>query len=55
MKKLTRFLRFLALLFFTFLAIVVCFVFNKALDQQIEEQHAHALESLTDYKESPVE
>ena len=51
MKKLTRFLRFLAILFFTFLAIVVCFIFNKALDQKIEEQHGQALEALLDYNE----
>ena len=54
MKKLTRFLRFLSLLFFTFLAIMLCLVFNKVLDNKIEEQHAQAVESLTDYnKELP--
>lgn len=46
MQKITKFLRFLALVFFMFLAVVVCFVFNRVLDQKIEEQHAQAIESL---------
>lgn len=49
MKKVTKFLRFLALVFFAFLAIVTCFVFNKLLDQKIEEQHTQALEAINDY------
>lgn len=49
MKKITKFLRFLALVFFAFLAVVTCFVFNKLLDQKIEEQHQQAIESLSNY------
>lgn len=48
MKKVTRFLRFLALIFFIFLAVTVCFVFNKVLDQKIEAQHTQALEALVE-------
>lgn len=49
MKKITKFLRFLALLFILFLALVVCFVFNNILNQKIEEQHAKTIESLEDF------
>jgi len=49
MKKLTRFLRFLMLVFILFLAVTGCFIFNKFLDQKINESHANALESLQDY------
>jgi len=49
MQKITKFLRFLALIFFMFLAVVVCFVFNRVLDQKIEEQHAQVIESLEDF------
>ena len=48
MKKITNFLRFLALVFFLFLAITVCFVFNKALDQQINNSHAQTLHEVSD-------
>lgn len=48
MKKFTHFLRFLALVFFLFLAVVVCFIFNKVLDQKIEEQHSKTIEALED-------
>ena len=48
MKKITKFLRFLALVFFAFFAVVLCFVFNKLLDQKIEEQHSQAIEALSD-------
>ena len=49
MKKLTKFLRFLALVFFVFFAIVFCFIFNKMLDQKIEEQHNQAIEALSEF------
>lgn len=52
MQKITKFLRFLALIFFLFLAVVVCFVFNRVLDQKIEEQHAQAIESLENFNSS---
>lgn len=55
MKKLTKLLRFLALVFFIFLAVTVCFVFNKLLDQKIEEQHTQALEALVDSNENSPE
>ena len=56
MKKITKFLRFFALLFFLFLALVMCFVFNSILDQKIEEQHAKTIESLEDFNtENPEE
>lgn len=48
MKKITQFLRFLALIFFLFLALIICFVFNKVLDQKIEEQHSQAIEAIED-------
>lgn len=48
MKKITQFLRFLALIFFLFLALIICFVFNKVLDQKIEEQHSKAIEAIED-------
>lgn len=48
MKKITHFLRFLALVFFLFLAVVVCFVFNKALDQKISESHENTLNAVTE-------
>ncbi len=49
MQKITKFLRFLALVFFMFLAVVVCFVFNRVIDQKIEEQHTQAIESLENF------
>lgn len=49
MKKVTKFLRFLAIVFFLFLAVLICFVFNKVLDQKIEEQHKQAIESLENF------
>lgn len=52
MKKFTKFLRFLALVFFAFLAVVTCFLFNKVLDQKIEEQHSQAMEAIINYNES---
>ncbi|MBO5352031.1 MAG: hypothetical protein J6A77_01910 [Lachnospiraceae bacterium] len=55
MKKITHFLRFLALVFFMFLAIVVCFVFNKVLDQKISEGQAEVMEAVNDYKEDTLE
>lgn len=55
MKKVTKFLRFLALIFFMFLAVVVCFVFNRVLDQKIEEQHSNAIEALEDFNTSEPE
>ena len=48
MKKITQFLRFLALIFFLFLALIICFVFNKVLDQKIEEQYSQAIEAIED-------
>ena len=54
MKKITKFLRFLALVFFAFLAVVACFVFNKVLDQKIEAQHTQALEALNDYHDEQI-
>lgn len=50
MKKITRFLRFLLLVFILFFAVTGCFVFNKLLDQKIKESHTNALESLQDYQ-----
>lgn len=52
MKKATKFLRFLALVFFLFLAVVVCFVFNQILDNKIETQHSQALEALENFNDS---
>lgn len=54
MKKITRFLRFLMLVFILFLAVTGCFIFNKFLDQKINESHSNALESLQDYH-APVD
>lgn len=51
MKKITHFLRFLALVFFLFLAITVCFVFNKALDQQIAASHTETLNEVSNILE----
>lgn len=51
LKKVTHVLRFLALVFFMFLAIVFCFVFNKVLDQKISEGQAEVIEAVSDYKE----
>lgn len=55
MKKITQVLRFLALVFFMLLAMAVCFVFNKVLDQKIEQQHAQAIESIEDFNQTPPE
>ena len=55
MKKITKFLRFLALLFFMFLAVVVCFVFNRVLDQKIEEQHSQTINTLESIKDNNSE
>lgn len=55
MKRFTKFLRFLALVFFLFLAVVVCFVFNKVLDQKIEEQHKQTIEALEEYNNTHPE
>ena len=46
MKKVTHVLRFLALVFFLFLAIVVCFLLNKALDAKIAASHEEALNNV---------
>lgn len=53
MKKVIRFLRFLILVFIMFCAVVACFIFNKLLDQKIEEQHSQAIEALSDYNNEP--
>ena len=53
MKKITHYLKFLAILFFLFLALALCFAFNKVLDQKIEAQHSQALESLSDFNAEP--
>ena len=45
MKKVTHFLKFLALVFFLFLAVVFCFVANKALDQKINEGQKEVINS----------
>jgi len=55
MKKATQFLRFLALLFFLFLALIICFVFKKVLDQKIEEQHTQTIEALDEYNKTHSE
>lgn len=55
MKKVTQFLRFLSLMFFLFLALAVCFVFNKVLDQKIEEQHAQTIEAIDEYNKNSSE
>ena len=51
MKKVTSFLRFLALVFFILLALAVCFVFNSVLDKKIEKSHSQALESIINNNE----
>ncbi len=50
MKKLAKFLRFLALVALIFLAITMCFVFNKILDQKIEAQQQQTIEAIEDIK-----
>ena len=49
LKKIIHILRFLALVFLLFLAIVLCFVLNKALDAKIQAKQA---ESLNNFKQS---
>ena len=55
MQKLTKFLRFLALVFFMFLAVVVCFVFNRVLDHKIEGQHTQTIEALENFNNTNSE
>ena len=45
-KRFFHILRFLALVFFLFLAVVMCFIFNKALDSKINESHKDALNNI---------
>lgn len=47
MKKITRFLRFLILVFVLFITVTICFIFNKVLDQKINAGQKSYIEELS--------
>ncbi len=46
LKKILHILRFLLMVFLIFLMVVLCFVFNKALDAKIQASQEEALNNI---------